>query len=189
MTNPPALRTPLSMPDLNKLDAFLMTDEAHPDRMGLSDLDGFLTGIACGPEKMPEAEWLDHALGSAANTPQGIVELVRSLLADIEVRFVHGEPLEPLFWQRNDGTVIAMDWCEGFMDAVKLRPERWDSFAQTGTGSRLMLPILVHLFDDTGYSLFDVPREELDDTLDTAAEVIPTVLPEIYRAVRAVTRN
>ena len=177
------------MLDLNKLDAFLMSDEAHPDSMGLSDLDGFLTGIACSPEKVPEAEWLDHALGSTENAPRDIVELLRALLADIEARLTQGEPLEPLFWQRNDGTVVAMDWCEGFMDAVKLRPERWDNFAQTGTGSRLMLPILVHLFDDAGNSLFDIPREELDGTLDTAAEVIPTVLPEIYRAIRAVTRN
>ena len=42
------------MPDFEKLDAYLLTDEAHPDRMGLSDFDGFLTRVACSPEKVPK---------------------------------------------------------------------------------------------------------------------------------------
>ena len=38
---------PLSGPiDLNALDGYLMSDHAPDDSMGLSDLDGFLTGIA-----------------------------------------------------------------------------------------------------------------------------------------------
>ena len=34
------------MRDLEKLDAYLLSDDAHPDRMGLSSPDGFLTEIA-----------------------------------------------------------------------------------------------------------------------------------------------
>ncbi len=82
-----------------------------------------------------------------------------------------------------------MDWCEGFMDAVKMRPERWDAFIQTDRGSKLMLPILVHLIDDDGNSEMGIPQEELDATLDTAAETLPTAVPAIYHHIRAVTRN
>ena len=177
------------MPDLEKLDAYLLSDDAHPDSMGLSDLDGFLTGIACSPEEVPEEEWLNHALGSAEETPGAIVELVHDMLGDIIERLVHSGPLDPLFWEKQDGTVIAMDWCEGFMDAVKMRPERWDAFAQTETGSKLMLPILVHMIDNKGNSEFGIPLEELDETLATAADAIPTVVPAIYRHIRMVTRN
>ena len=35
--------------DLDALDAFLMSDRAPEDCMQLSDLDGFLAGIAIGP--------------------------------------------------------------------------------------------------------------------------------------------
>lgn len=35
--------------DLDALDAFLMSDRAPENAMGLSDLDGFLTAIAIGP--------------------------------------------------------------------------------------------------------------------------------------------
>jgi len=39
------LRGPI---DLDKLDDYLMSDHAPDDSMGLSDLDGFLTGIVVG---------------------------------------------------------------------------------------------------------------------------------------------
>ena len=44
--------------DLNRLDEFLMSDRAPENGMGLSDLDGFLTGIAVGPELILPSEWL-----------------------------------------------------------------------------------------------------------------------------------
>src|ERR1700687_1674040 len=50
---------PLSGPiDLDALDDYLMSDHAPDDSMGLSDLDGFLTGIVVGPELILPSEWL-----------------------------------------------------------------------------------------------------------------------------------
>jgi uncharacterized protein len=43
--------------DLDHLDAFLMSDRAPEDSMQLSDLDGFLAGIAIGPELIMPSEW------------------------------------------------------------------------------------------------------------------------------------
>jgi uncharacterized protein len=36
--------------DLDALDDYLMSDHVPDGSMGLSDLDGFLTGIVVGPE-------------------------------------------------------------------------------------------------------------------------------------------
>ena len=41
------------MPELELPDSFLRSDAAHPESIGVADLDGFLTSIACGPEKNP----------------------------------------------------------------------------------------------------------------------------------------
>lgn len=50
---------PLTGPvDLDALDAFLMSDRAPADSMGLSDLDGFLTGAVAGPELILPSEWM-----------------------------------------------------------------------------------------------------------------------------------
>ncbi len=44
--------------DLEALDQFLMSDESPENCMQLSDLDGFLTGIAIGPELAKPSDWL-----------------------------------------------------------------------------------------------------------------------------------
>ena len=81
-----------------------------------------------------------------------------------------------------------MDW-QGFIDAVKVRPERWDVFAQADTGSKLMLSNLVYMIDDQINSTFGIPLEELDNTLASVEDAIPTVVPTIYKHIRMVTRN
>jgi uncharacterized protein len=52
-----AHETAIDRVDLETLDSFLMSDRSPPDSMMLSDLDGFLTGIAVGPELvLPSAD-------------------------------------------------------------------------------------------------------------------------------------
>ena len=49
--------------DLDALDDYLMSDNSPGDCMGLSDLDGFLTGIVVGPELILPSEWLPMIWG------------------------------------------------------------------------------------------------------------------------------
>lgn len=44
--------------DLEALDAYLLSDISPEDCMLPSNLDGFMTGIAVGPEPIPSSEWL-----------------------------------------------------------------------------------------------------------------------------------
>ena len=57
---------PIDQVDLEALDRFLMSDRSPPDSMMLSDLDGFLTGIAIGPELVLPSEWLPLVWGGEA---------------------------------------------------------------------------------------------------------------------------
>jgi len=52
------LEVPVEGVALDALDAFLSSDQSPPDSMMLSDLDGFLTAIAVGPELVMPSEWL-----------------------------------------------------------------------------------------------------------------------------------
>jgi uncharacterized protein len=47
---------PIDRVDLEALDSFLASDRSAPESMMLSDLDGFLTGIAVGPELVLPSE-------------------------------------------------------------------------------------------------------------------------------------
>jgi uncharacterized protein len=170
------------MVDLDTLAAYLSSDKSPDECMLLSDLDGFLTGVICCPVLIMPSEWLPVALGGKpADVPPAILELVMQRYNEIVAALNSTPPiLEPVFWQANEGHVIAMDWCEGFMDAVAVRKTEWDAFIATKQGKRWMQPIVSHLFDEHGVSLSGVSEEELDAHLDRAAKKIPETVPRIF---------
>lgn len=178
------------MKPLVELASYLNSDESPDNSLGLSDMDGFLTGVACCPEHIPVLEWLDVALGNVDDVPGTIGAMVTARYSEIKKTLEsRSGPIEPIFWESPEGGVIAMDWCEGFMDAVKLRPERWEAFSQSDKGARHMMPIMVHMFDDDGNSLFGLAQEDIDEVLKAAAETIPTSVPAIYKNIRIFTRQ
>lgn len=170
------------MTELERLDGYLSSDDSPEESFLLSDLDGFLHGIACTPVMVPAREWMPLVLGgSVEGVPDWVIEVIASRYADIcEGLTSKPSEINPIFWQAKEGHSIAMDWCEGFMDAVKLRGEEWKALVSTEEGAKLMMPILVHLIDENGNSQFEIPQEELDETLDQAAEAILTVVPAIF---------
>ncbi len=95
---------------------------------------------------------------------------------------LNSEPpyLEPLFLEGPDGGVIAMDWCEGFMDAFGLRDDQWVELMETEEGRDWMLPILSHLFDDEGNSLVGVKEADMPTLLDEAQELIAEAVPKVF---------
>ena len=93
--------------------------------------------------------------------------------------------VEPIFWQAHEGHVIAMDWCEGFMQAVALRPKEWLRLTESGTDGYLVAPIMVHLLDDNGNSVMGIAQEELDQVLAEAADAIPDTVVSIYQFWRS----
>ena len=108
--------------DLEALDDFLLSDRAPPDSMGLSDLDGFLTGLVAGPETIMPSEWLPVIWGGEGPA-FGSIEEAQAVLGAIMgrhneiARGLDGDPerFAPVFLEGPDGSVIAESWAEGFM--------------------------------------------------------------------------
>lgn len=170
------------MGDLDALDAYLSSDESPDDCMMLSDLDGFLHGIACSPVPIPAEEWMSVALGaSPEDVPSWVLEGVGVIyLSIIEGLTADLPEVEPIFWEAPEGHVIAMDWCEGFVQAVALRSKEWFRLTESGRGSQLITPIMAHLLDEDGNSVMGIPQEELDQALAQAAEQIPASVIAIH---------
>lgn len=176
--------------DLEALDAYLSSDDSPDNCMMLSDLDGFLHGVVCSPVEIPQAEWLRKAMGGHLNkVPPVILRTIMDIHDNIVEGLALDEPeVEPIFWEAKEGHVIAMDWCEGFMDAVSLRPKEWLRLTESGTSGHLMTPILCHLIDENGNSVMGIKREDLFDALGQAAEDIPDAVAGIYHFWQG-TRN
>lgn len=168
--------------DLKTLDNYLSSEDSPDNCMMLSDMDGFLHGIICSPVTIPSDTWMPVALGAdPKQIPNWVLHGITDRFMEIAQCLTHIPPtVEPIFWQAKEGHVIAMDWCEGFMKAVGMEPQRWLRLTESDTADSLMTPILLHLIDNKGNSLMDVPQDKLDKTLDKAAEVIPETVANIF---------
>jgi uncharacterized protein len=164
--------------DLEALDEFLMSDRSPPDSMMLSELDGFLTGIAIGPELVRPSEWLPLVWGGEGPEFAGLDE-ANAILGSLMGRYneilheVADGALAPIFWTDRNGTVIAMDWAEGFLRAIMLRVDAWQPLFTSERDGKLLLPILSLCCDKNGGSLIGLPPEAEDRIAEQAPELIP----------------
>ena len=138
---------PLGPIDLDALDEYLLSDHAPDSCMGLSDLDGFLTGIVVGPELIPPSEWLPVIWGG--EEPKFATEKqMRTILGTIMGRYDEivacfnndANEFDPIFWEGPEGDVIASDWAGGFLDAVALRADVWKALTDDDDAWKLMVP-------------------------------------------------
>src|SRR5664279_1220989 len=136
--------------DLDRLDAFLLSDRAPENSMGLSDLDGFLTGIIVGPDVVPPAEWMPVIWGG--EEPKfASVEEAKVILGTIIDRYneiianLDSNPLRfsPVFQYGPVGQVIVSDWSAGFLEAVSLRRQAWDPLIVHPEARSLIVPMFL----------------------------------------------
>jgi uncharacterized protein len=166
--------------DLEVLDQFLMSEASPENCMQLSDLDGFLTGIAIGPELIKPSEWLPAIWGDDEPVFEN-EEQVQTVIGAIMGRYneilreldTDPEGYEPVFWEGPDGEVIAADWAEGFVDAIRLRPEAWRPLLEDREALILLMPILALCGDAEGGSPLELDPEEDADLLAQAPDLIP----------------
>ena len=83
---------------LDALDAFLSSDQSPPDSMMLSDVDGFLTAIAIGPELIMPSEWLPVIWGDdePVFTDEAQMQAVLGGILSRTTRSVARSRMEPL---------------------------------------------------------------------------------------------
>lgn len=178
--------------DLEGLDEFLMSDQAPDDGMMLSDLDGFLTGLAIGPELILPSEWLPIIWGGEEpvfdDTAQAeaIIGAIMSRYNEILGQLAAGV-IEPIFMETPAGEVIAADWAEGFLQAVHLRADAWEKLFRSEKHVHSLVPILALCCDEDGVSLLQLPDEVENQFFADAGELIPAAIFEIaafWRAAR-----
>ena len=175
--------------DLEELDAFLMSDRAPEDSMQLSDLDGFLAGVAVGPELIMPSEWLPVIWGGGEPEFESMEEAQRILNAimgrynEILHLLQHApKEFEPIFWTTKDGEAIAADWAEGFMEAVELRPGAWQALLDSEEDRQLLAPIVAHLHDEDGDPTIRGDTDEIGQLRGESRELIgPCVVLHVRR--------
>ena len=178
--------------DLDALDAFLMSDRAPEDCMQLSDLDGFLAGIAIGPELIMPSEWLPVIWGGgepefeSMEEAQLVLNAIMGRYNEILHLLQHApEEFEPIFWTTENGETVAADWAEGFMEAVELRPRAWQAMLDSEEDRHLLAPIVAHLHDEDGDPIIRGDADEIGQLRGEATELIAPCVVLIDRFWKA----
>jgi uncharacterized protein len=153
--------------------------------MGLSDLDGFLTGIVVGPELILPSEWLPVIWGGEEPGFQSEAQM-RTVLGTIMGRYneivacfeVDFDEFDPIFWEGAEGEVIASDWAGGFLDAVALRPEAWKPLIEHDRTGILIVPLLL-LNGDIAFNSAPAGPLTEEEFYAEAPDMIPTCIASI----------
>jgi uncharacterized protein len=147
MTDSP---NPVGPIDLHALDEYLMSDRVPDDSMGLSALDGFLTGIVIGPELIRPSEWLPVIWGGETpelenkSETQTILGTIMGRYNEIVARINNdADEFDLVFEEGPEGEVIASEWADGLLAAVALRPKAWKALMDSHDGWKLMVPFLL----------------------------------------------
>ena len=173
--------TTTSTADLDVLDAFLLSDRAPEDSMGLSDLDGFLTSIIVGPELIQPSEWMSviwggdepafDDVGEARTVIGAIMGRYNTIIANLDDV---AERFDPVFLEGAGGRVIVSDWAAGFLDAIQLRLPAWDPLITHPEERSLVIPIFLLGAVDDGRFRDQRPLSpgELEKLMETGPELI-----------------
>ena len=177
--------------ELDALDDYLTSDHAPDNGMGLSDLDGFLTGIVVGPELIMPGEWLPVIWGG--EEPEFDTEdEMHTVLGTIMGRYneivacldTDPDEFEPIFWEGADGVIIASDWAGGFLDAVALRPRAWRPLIEHVRAGALIVPFFL-LNGDIEFGSGAGEAIDEDDFMAAAPDIIPGCIIGIHKFWRS----
>lgn len=175
---------------IDLLDAYLMSDQSPEDCMMLSDLDGFVTGVAIGPELIMPSEWLpvvwrgEEPVFDDADQAQTVLGAIMRRYNEILAQIEDGV-IDPIFMETRDGEVIAADWAEGFREAIGLRPDAWEKLFRSETHGHLLVPILGLCCDEEGKSLLGLSQGAEEKLYEQAGELVPQCVLEIAEFWRA----
>lgn len=123
---------PLTEDELDFMDEQLLQYSSEAGILGLSELDGFLTALASGPDVVPASIWLSALWGNEeeglpwpGDTPlHDLMALLFRHLNDIVDRLTSGgEDLRPIFQQAEDEQgeyLVVEDWSYGYLRGVEL---------------------------------------------------------------------
>jgi len=121
--------------NLQKLDAFLVSEAVDDEAMLLTTLDGFLTGLVVCPELIMPSEWMPQVWGEGdpvfdtEKQAEMIMGLIMGHYNDI-VRDLDRGQCRPVYDIDFDGSLLWEIWIDGFWQALMLRPEAMVAFDQ-----------------------------------------------------------
>lgn len=111
----------------NTLEYFFDKYSSDDSILTLTELDGFLAGLACAPETPMPSRWLPVMWGGDSEMPnwedqEEIEEFHQALMAvynSVMQEFVDNDYIARIYGE-DDQFMMVDEWCDGFLRAVRL---------------------------------------------------------------------
>ncbi len=187
--------------DLEALGDYLDSSRAPETCMDLSELDGFLAGLAAGPETVLPAEWLPMVWDEEDPEFEDDAEadlILGTMFArynEIADGLDSDDPsYEPVYWQDAMGRTVVEDWTAGFMRAVGMRRDAWEGVLETADGAKLFIPIVAVAslaspdIDPEDIGIAPPDMDQLVEHADTVLAACVTGLHAFWRARSGMAR-
>lgn len=162
--------------------------DAPDNCMMLSDLDGFLTAVAIGPELIMPSEWLPYIWGGdspgfqSEDQAQRVLGAIMGRYNEILDVLAHEpEAFEPILYEnRKTGETIAADWAEGFLIGVQLRAGAWKALFNS-EDALCFAPIAAFTpGKDGGFMIKPEHDADIDRFRAEAGDLIPEAVRGMY---------
>lgn len=147
---------PVTPVDLAPFEAFLRSGRAPAAAMGPSRLDGFLTGVAIGPDPVSPGKWLPAIWGSETpifadlDEKRAVLGVILNRFREIPSSLRRDPPAFAPFFEKEPGGGRVGDWAAGFFAAIRLRPRAWRPLVRNKDARTLLTPLLISLADGSG---------------------------------------
>lgn len=124
--------------DLDRLDDALLVLPEEKQWMLLSEFDGFCAGLLVCPEMIPPSEWLPLVWGpngfpefDTMEQMQTVMSLLMAHYNRVAKMLTPPSYFSPVIVEVTEtGEVMWGFWMEGFMAAVRLRPDAWSNMSK-----------------------------------------------------------
>ena len=171
-------------PTLDLLNAYFSAPDLGDDVMTLAELDGFLTALAIGPERVAPEEWLPVIWNGGAprfiNDAQAQAVLgALSTRSNEILQSIADDAYGPLLEIDADGKPLPQSWADGFMTAASLRIEAWAKLFESEDEDTIAYPILALCEDADGRPLFDLSARDHAFLVANAPEMIAQAVVDI----------
>lgn len=174
---------------LRQLDDFLLSEAVGDDTMLLSELDGVLAGVIVCPEMIMPSEWMPVVWGDDegpvfddVKQAQAISGLILGHYNDI-IRQLDQGRYRPIFDFDIDDTILWETWIEGFVEAMRLRPEAWLAWAQDTDADLQRAWFVLGRLGELTANPNDIEPLDIDQELEhLAPDLIPSHVEILHKA-------
>ncbi|MFZ1090794.1 MAG: UPF0149 family protein [Xanthobacteraceae bacterium] len=124
--------------------------------MNMEQIDGFLAALVCGPEDIPQSEylpeiWGDDMVNEAAFARQPLLQVFVSLIMRQRDAIAHTLRTDavytPLLLENEDGVACGNDWANGFVRGMGLRKQLWTTLVDDDENGGSVVPIFALAYE------------------------------------------